>query len=320
MNELMQFQHFHFLRPFWLLALIVGYWLINAFTKRSDTLATWRPIMSKEIIDHLNVEGNTNHWLSPRRLGQYCLFLLCLILSGPTWQQQPSPLTEDNSALVIALDVSNTMQQSDVQPTRLARAKHKIIELLKLRGDSNTALIAYSGSAHTVMPITKDTEMISHFLDALDSNLMPMQGKLPEKVIPITQSMLSPTKVPGSLLLIGDGATAETVAKFSEFFNVQPHQLVVWAIGNTEQTLDSDKNIIPMQLAQLENLADESGGRIVELTFDNHDVEQVNRFIENNLVIVEDAGRPWLDAGYPLVFILALMFLFWFRRGWTLQW
>ena len=55
------------------------------------------------------------------------------------------------------------------QPSRLLRAKQKILELMAIRGDVNTALIAYSGTAHTVMPITNDSEMIRHFLAALET-------------------------------------------------------------------------------------------------------------------------------------------------------
>lgn len=316
----MQFQHFHLLRPYWLIALFVGLYQINAFSKRDDATLMWRAIMSKEMIEHLSVNGNANNWLSPKKLSQCCIVLIGIVLSGPTWQQQPSPLTEDNSVLVIALDVSESMLQSDIQPSRLLRAKQKINELLELRGDSNTALIAYSGSAHTVMPTTKDKEMIKHFLDALTPNLMPVQGKLPQKVLPLAQALLATTAVPGTLLVIEDGATTETVTQFADFFAVQPHQLIVWGIGKKPGEIAADTNIIPMQSAQLNDLATNSGGRLVELSIDQQDVTRVNRYIENNLVIVDDAGRPWLDAGYPIVFVLAPMFLFWFRRGWTLQW
>ena len=75
-----------------------------------------------------------------------------------------------------------------------------------------------------------------------------------------------------------------------------------------------------MQLEQLKSLAGKSSGRLVLMTNDNTDVEQVNHFIKHNLVIIDDNSRPWFDAGYPFVFVVAFIFLFWFRKGWTLQW
>lgn len=322
MIDLIQLQHFHFLRPnfFWVFVALVV--ILKFFSNRDDTLSVWRKVLSDTILTSLTVPGNSKHRISPHRLSLALAFPVTIILMGPTWQQQPSPFSENNSALIIALDVSETMTQSDIQPTRLIRAKQKINELLKLRGDTNTALIAFSGTAHTVMPISNDSEMIRHFLDVLAPSIMPVSGKLPESILPLSASLLDPTNVPGTLLVIGDGATEQTAEKFSAFFNQYNHQLIVWPIGKSvdDPTLDKNSSIIPLQIAELKNIADKSHGRLVEMTLDKQDILQVNTYIEHNLVVVDDKSRPWLDAGYPFIFIAAGIFLFWFRRGWTLQW
>ncbi|WP_170309595.1 vWA domain-containing protein [Litorilituus lipolyticus] len=277
--------------------------------------------MSTSILKSLTVEGNNKNLLSPQKLSLVLSIPLCIVLMGPTWQQQPSPFSENNAPLIIALDVSETMEQSDVQPNRLLRAKQKVLQLLELRGDTKTALIAYAGSAHIVMPITNDREMIRHFLDVLTPNLMPKEGKVPEAALPLAKGLFASSQVPGTLLIIGDGATSNTSKQFEQFFNQQPHQLIVWAIGKPEEELNNDSdNVIAMQLPQLQALADSGGGRLVTMSHDQQDIDQVNRYIEHNLVIVEDESRPWHDSGYPLVFVMAFIFLFWFRKGWTLQW
>jgi Ca-activated chloride channel family protein len=320
-------QHFHFLRPYWLLAFVIIYYIIRAFSLRDDSLAQWRSLMSKQVLTHLTVSGNNNHWLSPQKMSLILALPLCIVLMGPTWQQQPSPFSENNAPLVIALDVSKTMEQGDVQPSRLLRAKQKVIELLELRGDSKTALIAFAGSAHVVMPITNDREMIRHFLDALSEKIMPVSGKLPETILPLADNLLASSAVPGTVLLIGDGATNNTVTAFKEFFATQSAQLIVWGIGQSttaEQSIIAQDelvtDVIPMQLEQLKALSSESDGRLVLMSNDNSDVKRVNNYIKHNLVIVDDNSRPWHDSGYPLVFVVAFIFLFWFRKGWTLQW
>ncbi len=326
MFDLIQFQHFHFLRPYWLLAIVAFAFIYFSFRQRDDNLHFWKDFMSAEIIARLTVKATGTQWLSPKNMMFVVAVVLSIVMSGPTWRQQESPFTEDKSALIIALDVSETMNQSDIQPSRLLRAKQKIIELLEVRGDANTALIAFAGSAHTVMPITNDSEMIRHFLDSLDNTLMPQSGKRPQSILPIAEELFRPTLVPGTLLMMGDGASLETVNQFSSFFGSHSHQLIVWAFGTTgaiqQQDIvnETEAPIIPMQLSQLESLIDDSHGRLILMSHDKQDVSKVGRAIENNLVIVEDASRPWLDSGYPLVFLLATLFLFWFRRGWTLQW
>jgi Ca-activated chloride channel family protein len=322
-------QHFHFLRPYWLLAFIVIYYIIHAFALRDDSLAQWRNLMSAQVLSHLTVSGNNNHWLSPQKMTLFLSVPLCILLMGPTWQQQPSPFSENNAPLIIALDVSKTMEQDDVQPSRLLRAKQKVIELLELRGDSKTALIAFAGSAHVVMPVTNDREMIRHFLDALSEKIMPISGKLPETILPLADNLLTPSTVPGTLLLIGDGATSNTVNAFSDYFTQKSAQLIIWGIGNTETAKQNDEegnlntlspDVIPIQLEQLKALSSESNGRLVLMSNDNSDVKRVNNYIKHNLVIVDDNSRPWHDSGYPMVFVVAFIFLFWFRKGWTLQW
>lgn len=317
-------QHFHFLRPYWLVIFIVLIYIIRAFTLRDDSLAQWRSLMSSDVLNSLTVDGNNTHWLSPQKMSIILGIPLCIVLMGPTWQQQPSPFSENNAPLIIALDVSSTMEQSDVQPSRLLRAKQKIIELLEVRGDSKTALIAFSGSAHVVMPISNDREMIRHFLDALEQKVMPVSGKLPESILPLSESLLANSDVPGTVLLIGDGATGNTVSAFKGFFEKQNAQLLVWAIGRESQLNIDDESttsdIIPLQLEQLKSLSNESSGRLILMSNDNSDVKRVNSYINHNLVIVDDNSRPWHDSGYPLVFVVGAIFLFWFRKGWTLQW
>jgi len=317
-------QHFHFLRPYWLLTFVVLFYIIKAFSLRDDSLAQWRTLMSKEVLKHLTVIGNNNRWLSPQKMSLILAVPLCIVLMGPTWQQQPSPFSENNAPLIIALDVSKTMEQGDVQPSRLLRAKQKIIELLELRGDSKTALIAFSGSAHVVMPITNDREMIRHFLDALSENIMPVSGKLPETILPLAESLLASSTVPGTVLLIGDGATSNTVTAFNDFFSTQSDQLIVWGIGRATKPDDTNDNLasdaIPMQLEQLKALSSESNGRLILMSNDNTDVHRVNNYVKHNMVIVDDNATPWHDSGYPFVFVVAFIFLFWFRKGWTIQW
>jgi Ca-activated chloride channel family protein len=326
MPDLIQFQHFHFIRPYWLLVIIPVIFIFLSFNRRDDSMAFWKKVMSKEIIAKLTISAKGQNGLSPKFLMIVIALVFSVVLAGPTWQQQNSPFTEDKSVLIIALDVSKTMNQTDIQPTRLLRAKQKIIELLALRGDANTALIAYSGSAHTVMPTTNDSKMIRHFLDSLNNTLMPKSGKRPQAILPIASKLFEPTLVPGTLLLMGDGGSAETVSEFAEFFKSQSHQLIVWGFGKStrlEQKGDldeTDSKIIPMQLSQLESLVDNSHGRLVLMSHDKQDVQKVYHSIENNLVIIEDSSRPWLDSGYLLIYLAALFFLFWFRRGWTLQW
>lgn len=320
--DLLQFQHFHFVRPEWFIFIAAFIVVIRYVVNKDSYSNRWKAVMSEEMLEAITVQGNINKLISPNNLSIVLIVVSGIILAGPTWKQQPSPFTEDNSALIIALDLSETMEQGDVQPSRLMRAKQKINELLEVRGDTNTALIAFAGSSHIVMPITSDKEMIRHFLDTLEPKMMPKSGKSPERVLPLAKKLLDSTNVPGTLLVVGDGVNNQSITAFSTFFAEQNHQLIYWAVGKTTEELSGDagSNIITLKLENIESLVSESSGRVVKMADTASDIDRVNQYIENNLVIVDDAARPWHESTYPLIVLLALVYLFWFRKGWTISW
>nr|WP_277602496.1 VWA domain-containing protein [Parahaliea mediterranea] len=235
---------------------------------------------------------------------------------GPSWRQQASPLQQDQSALVVLLDVSESMSQRDVQPSRLARAKQKVSDLLALSPDRKAALIVYAGSAHTVLSLTGDRDILHQYLDAVAPAIMPRSGKFPEYALPRVDAVLREHGGPASLVLLADGAGADSAAAFGDYFDSRAHQLLVLGVGGDIVTEDE----IPLDRPALRELAAAAGGDYLDLTVDDDDVRAIDRKIGSYYVPVDDAALPWLDGGYPLVFPALALLLLWFRRGWTLTW
>ena len=99
-----------------------------------------------------------------------------LALAGPAWERLPVPAFRSEEALVVALDLSRSMDASDVEPSRLERAKLKLLDLLDRRAAGQTALIVFSTHAFTVTPLTTDTRTIASLVNAVDTDIMPTQG------------------------------------------------------------------------------------------------------------------------------------------------
>jgi hypothetical protein len=107
------------------------------------------------------------------------------------------------------------MEAADVQPTRLARAKHKLRDLLEARKGLSTGLIAYSGSAHLVMPLTRDERIVSAMVEDLTPELMPADGDALAEALQLADSVLERAGVPGSVVVMTDAvapAQAENIA------------------------------------------------------------------------------------------------------------
>lgn len=315
-----QFTHFHFLRPWWLLALLPMFFTLRYLWLANNPVGQWEKVIAQPLLKVMLVTQGRASWFNPVSLSLLLVFIGVIAVAGPTWKQQSSPFSEDIAALVIALDVSSSMEQEDVQPSRLQRAKQKIHDLLVLRAGGRVGLIVYAGSAHSVIPLTNDTDVINNFLSAITPEIMPRRGKFPEKALPIAQQMLADTPVPGTILMVGDGISARTQTDFSQYFSKQQHQLLVLGIGRDEMVEGGEDSFLPLETKALTKLANKNKGYYQPLSLNKYDVQQLNRRINSHIVIVEDGSRPWVDAGYYLIYPLALIMLLWFRRGWTLHW
>tara|TARA_R110002110_G_scaffold205066_7_gene417260 strand:- start:415319 stop:416968 length:1650 start_codon:yes stop_codon:yes gene_type:complete len=309
-------QYFHFLRPGWALILIPWALIIIAQLRRQDEGDMFGSIIAPHLLEHLRLKRFESRWFNPRTLTHAIMLLSLIILMGPSWRQQPSPLSQDEAALVILLDASASMSQSDIQPSRGQRARQKISDLLSLRPDKKTALIAYAGTAHTVLTLTADQDILNQYLAAITPNTMPRAGKFPEYALPLVDEVLRETSAPATIVLFTDGLGADSTNAFADYFDQHPHQLIVVGVG----TEDVREGQAPLERDALEQLAKVAGGDYLSLTTDDRDMRRVNRRVDSHYVVVENSALPWLDSGYPLVFPALVLFLMWFRKGWTLTW
>ncbi|MCW8332585.1 vWA domain-containing protein [Vibrio paucivorans] len=304
---------FHFIRPLWLITLIplcIVFYL-RLHEGNDNQLAELLPAHLKAA---LTVNGQGWKRQLPLKVLFVGLLFLVVVCAGPTWQRTASPFGEDKATLSIVLDVSESMKQQDVAPSRLERAKHKVHDLLETREGGRTGLIVYSGSAHTVMPPTQDKRVFAPFLAAIDSDVMPVGGKSAEKALPIIKDQL--VDLPGStVLLISDGVTPSTIEHFKRYFSEHESQLLILAMGNP--TIDTQR---PLDMASLDKLADVTNGRLVEVTIDSTDIDALGRFVERHMQMNGDSAMPWEDMGYLLLFPAALLLMLWFRKGWLVQW
>lgn len=314
--ELNVLEHFHFLRPTWALLLIPWLAMVVIRSQQRDKQDMFGGIIAPHLLQHLRLQRFDTRWLNPKNFSLLFMVLVLLVIMGPTWRQQLSPLNQDQAALVILLDVSSTMQQKDVQPSRLQRAKQKISDLLALRPDKKSALIVYSGTAHSVLSLTADQDILNQYLAAITPAIMPRSGKFPEYSLPLADEILRGRNAPATIVMFSDGLGAKSGQAFESYFLTHPHQLLVVGVGSE----DEEPGIAPLERESLKALATDANGVYLSLTIDDADVRQINQRIESHYTVTQDSALPWFDSGYLLVFPAMGLFLMWFRRGWTLTW
>lgn len=300
---------FHFLRPGWLLALLPAALIAWTLWRRQDQLESWKQVIDPALLPHLLVGRNARQRFRPIHALVLSWSLAILALAGPTWRQQPSPFASDEAGLVILLKVSGTMEATDVQPSRLARAKHKLHDLLERREGAASALIVYSGTSHLVMPLTKDTEVISTMIEDLTPELMPRDGDALAQAIQDAEALLESTGTPGSVLVMADAVSPAQ----AELLSTAPPDVPVQFLAIQALESPTDPGI--------ESSARSLRAPVVPMASDASDVEVLAGQARNDIQSRSDADteQHWKDSGYTLLPLVALLVLFWSRKGWVVS-
>lgn len=319
MDFLASLAQFHFLRPAWLLLLIPAAFLVWSAYQRSDSLRAWKKLISPHLLDHLLMRegGGSGRWKPV-----YVLALAWLVgtvaLAGPGWRMQASPFSEDQSALFIVVKVTPQMTARDIQPSRLQRSVMKIHDLLELRSDVRTGLIAYAGSAHLVMPLTSDAGVINSFMEALEPGIMPKEGDEPAEAIALANRRLKAAGVPGSIVLITDNVDASQLPVLESIYRQDAFEVHTLAMAAGPEVIPPPGSYPapPLDMKSLQEAARTMNGTVTGVTADKRDVERLSARIESSIRSAPaQEGQQWKDEGYYLLVLLALILLAFFRQG-----
>jgi len=141
-------------------------------------------------------------------------FICLLVLAGPVWEKQEVPVFKGQQAQVVLFDLSRSMFSDDLKPSRVARARFKLTDILSAAQGLQIALIAFAERPYVVSPLSDDANTIAAFVDSLDPSIMPAQGSRLDLAIDQGVDLLAQAGVEqGQLVLITDSdVSAEAIA------------------------------------------------------------------------------------------------------------
>ncbi len=299
----------HLLRPMWLLAILpifVLWWLVRRGRKTAE-------VLPESIAPHL-AKALTVGKTGTRRFGPIdgvALFLGLMVLaaSGPTWNRVPNPLLSQTAPMVVVLEVSRSMEAPDLQPSRLERARFKILDLVEKRAGARTALIAYGGTAHRVAPLTEDPNILRAMLEALSPAVMPVQGEDATKALEMARAELAKSQTPGAILFVLDNLSEADAVAFAAAEDSDEDLPVIFLLAAPEGS----------PRGALDTL---SSSAVIQLSADDSDLKAINREAASayRAALLGDERLDWDDRGWMLAWLALPLLLMWFRRGWTMRW
>lgn len=324
---------FHWLRPDWLWALPLVALLSFALARRALAPGNWQRIVDPALVPFvLSRTASRQHgyrwWLLA--LGG---MLAILSLAGPSWNRLEQPVFRSEQAMVIALDLSRSMDAQDLTPSRLARARLKILDILERRSSGQTALVVYSSNAFTVTPLTTDVDTVAALVNSLSTDIMPSRGSYPVAAINKGRQLLDQAGVGyGEVLLITDGGTSPAAARAAQDLADAGYTLSVMGVGTAEGApipisgggfvTDRSGNIaVPkLESAELQSLAAAGRGRFTILSADDRDLDILLSGVVDPSSASDEAlaTDQWLEEGPWLLILLLPLAAFAFRRGWIL--
>jgi len=327
-------EDFHFLRPLFLwlfipssLAIIFGLMGLQEEVK-------WRKVIAPHLRPYIIKKGSENR----RKRMQLFAFIFQLIaifgISGPTWNKVEVPGKTLETPLVIILDLSQSMMATDIQPNRLERAKFKIYDLLDANPRARIALVGFSGTAHTIIPLTNDYKIIKSHLDGLSPTIMPFPGSNLGNALEVADTITKITNVPGTILLLTDDFDDTTYELLQGFVLERKTKIEILPF-NTDSgaNIPSPDSKSPLRNKQgeivhsalnkniLHKLNSLESINVNRLTLDKSDIELLATTIRNNLEFTEQEEEKeddWQDMGFWLIIPFAIFVLMWFRKGWVI--
>jgi len=100
----------------------------------------------------------------------------CVALANPRKPDTSSDEAKSGIDVMFALDVSNSMLATDVQPSRLEKARQLLLTLVDKMPTNRIGLVVFAGKSYLQMPLTLDHNAAKMFISSANTSAVPIQG------------------------------------------------------------------------------------------------------------------------------------------------
>lgn len=203
-------------------------------------------------------------------IGLMLTFVFVVIaLARPVIEQEPVKNEQYLSDVVIAIDLSYSMQAEDIAPNRLAKAKELLTDLLKQNKKNRYAVLGFTTNAIILSPLTQDSELLLHLFGSLDPSLITTKGSSLMPALKLARKISKSKNL--RVLFLSDGGDArdyQAEALYAKENNLRVNTLMLaTTLGGTLKQKDgdllTDENgaiVVSRENATIKVISDATGG------------------------------------------------------------
>lgn len=334
---------FHFAEPQWLPALLLVplvwgmYRLFRANTQQGQKL---RSFADAHLLPHLLEDHRTAGvgFSALHSLTLWSIVWACAVLAmaGPRWDYTDTKVYRPSGELIILLDLSRSMDVADVKPSRLARARQEIGDVLHYAEGVNIGLVAFAKIPHMIAPLTDDRQTLMRLLPSIKTELIYTQGSRLVQALDMAGRMLSQdqAKIERHVLILSDGGYEDPEAQIYRAIRaltdrgVRIHVIGVGTAqggpvpngqGGFYRGRTGSAIMAPADFGRLRSIARDGQGVYLDATYQQEDTRAFLAEIGAGQADEQEDGerviRQWEERFYIFLLPGLLLILTWFRRG-----
>lgn len=300
--------NFHFLRPWWLLLLLIPLFWFGRYLRGGANKSSWEKVVDSRLLDYLLVKGSSGQRRIMAWLALVGILSAIIAAAGPSWVKIEIPALEAENPLMIALNLSSDMKETDLTPSRLERAKYKIKDLLEIIPGTQSGLMVYSGEPFVISPFSDDTKLATNLLPAISYDIMPKNGDRTDRAIALAvEKFRDAGYQKGEILLIAPDAGQGFDQALQEAQKAKAAGFTVNVLGAAATASE-----------KLQLIAEAGGGQYIRLDKSDADTRRLAAGLQKNDGSLKEGKNwqsVWLDYGYYLLALPILCCLYFFRKG-----
>ena len=302
----MWWQDFHFLRPYWLIGLILPVLIYLQSYSQQKAESAWSKVCDENLLDFLLIKSNGEKRKWPMISAVVAVLFLVVALAGPTWSKKSNPALSVENPVMIMLNMSGDMWQKDVSPSRIERAKYVIKDLVKTLKNTESGLIVYSKEPFMITPLTEDAAIIDNLLPALEMNIMPENGDRLDRAIDLAVERMQEAALPSGNIVV-------LTANVGERFDAALES------ASKAAAVGYDVDIVNMNSQnndKLKMVAEKGRGLYISYNKGlNLLIKKINDITAKEIKQSQNMQTVWNDMGWYFLWLPALLLLGYFRRG-----